>query len=177
MHLFARNFCGARRRGWRGPAAARGRRRLSRPTRAGPGPGGAPRLPGAAWGRGAGRWQPTRARRSDANPAGGADAGGAAGHGVHLEIVAEEDAAKTEAVAEEVGADGARERGRSSAVERGVDDVRGHERGDAGAGRAREGHEVDGGERAARTVDARQDEMGIPCDRPVTREVLATGYD
>ena len=80
-------------------------------------------------------------------------------------------------MAEEVGADGARERGRSSAVERGVDDVRGHERGDAGAGRAREGHEVDGGERAARTVDARQDEMGIPCARPVTREVLATGHD
>src|SRR5207247_8048639 len=46
---------------------------------------------------------------------GGAAGGGAAGHGVHLEIVAEEDAAKTEAVAEEVGADGARERGRSSA--------------------------------------------------------------
>src|SRR5204863_7728059 len=33
---------------------------------------------------------------------GGAAGGGAAGHGVHLEIVAEEDAAKTEAVAEEV---------------------------------------------------------------------------
>src|SRR5581483_3999603 len=75
--------------------------------------------------------------------------GRACGDRVHLEVVAEEHAAEAEPSAEEVVEDRAGERRRAARVERGIDDVRRHEGGEARRDRARERCEVDRPERAS----------------------------
>ena len=96
-----------------------------------------------------------------------------AGHRLHLEVVAEEHATEAQPTAEEIATDVRRHRRRTPAVERRDDDVRCHERGDAGRCRAGEGQEVDRGELAPAAPHAGQDEVRIADRRAVTGEVLA----
>jgi hypothetical protein len=101
----------------------------------------------------------------------------ARGDRVHLDVVAEEDAAEPEPAPEEVPADLRRERRGPPRVERRVDDVRRHEGRQAGARRTREGDELAGGERAAGLPHARQDEVRVARARAVSREVLPARKD
>src|SRR5439155_8694554 len=96
----------------------------------------------------------------------------ARGHRVHLEVVAEQHPAEAEAAAQEVAADGGRERGGAARIERGVEDVRGHERWDAVADGAREGCQLHRGEGTPRAADAREDEVRVADARAVPGEVL-----
>ena len=110
----------------------------------------------------------SRLQRRDRNPGGGE----VRRHGVHLEIVAEEDAAKAEPATQQRGADTVRQ-GRGPSVEGGEDDVRGHERRDAGADGPLEGDQIAPREDAAGRAHAWQDEMRVADARAVTGKVLA----
>src|SRR5205823_7058708 len=92
-----------------------------------------------------------------------------------LEVVAEEDPAEAEAAAQEVAADGGREGGGAAGVERGIDDVRRHQRRDAGGDGARERDQLERGERAPRAADARENEVRVAGARAVAGEVLPAG--
>lgn len=94
---------------------------------------------------------------------------------LHLEIVREEHALEAERAADEVGADRPRER-RRPGIERGVDDVRRHHRGDGGLPRERaERRDLDPLEVLARALDAREIEVRVDRRVSVAGEMLEAG--
>ena len=99
------------------------------------------------------------------------------GDGLHLQVVAQDDALVTELVAQQRMDDAWRQRGRLLFVERGDQHVRGHDEGDPRANGLAERHELDASEPVWRMLDDREVEVRVDRRVAMSREMLATRRD
>ncbi|GAB4362758.1 MAG: hypothetical protein Kow00128_02830 [Deltaproteobacteria bacterium] len=99
------------------------------------------------------------------------------GDGPHFQCVREEDPAEPEVSSQQVGQDLPGKGGGAVPVQRRVDDVGGHQRGDPGADRAAEGEQIPGHQHPPAVPDGRQRFVGIGVGGSVAGEMLADGED
>lgn len=95
----------------------------------------------------------------------------------HFEVVAEEDPAKSEFLAEQRAEDPWRERCRQQWIESGIEDMGGHQRGNAGLHRGTEGDDLALQEEIVRSLDPRQGEMRVGIRISVPGEMFAARED